>query len=143
VLSSPRRRWMWQPSRLLSWGPSRVVFSSHEQWPPNVGTCLSGQVDPTEMGERICNANTRRQSHNISLPALWHSTWVFIGTRGTARPCQGHLDPQLPSLSLEYSHKGRLQRVIMAYFITDTAQPTLLTRGPATWAELYMGLSLS
>jgi hypothetical protein len=45
----------------------------------------------------------------IFLPALWHSTGVFIGTRGTARPCQGHLDPRLPSLSLKYSHEGRLQ----------------------------------
>jgi hypothetical protein len=29
----------------------------------------------------------------IFLSALWHSTRVFIGTRGTVRPCQGHLDP--------------------------------------------------
>jgi hypothetical protein len=31
---------------------------------------------------------------------------VFIGNRGTARPCQGQLGPQLPSLSLEYSLVG-------------------------------------
>jgi hypothetical protein len=27
VLPSPRRQWMGQPSNLLSWGPSQVVFS--------------------------------------------------------------------------------------------------------------------
>jgi hypothetical protein len=93
------------------------------------------------MGERVCNANTGCQSHN-DLPALWHGMGVFIGTRGAACPCKKHLDPRLPSLSSEYSHEGRLQRVITTYFITDMSQPTLLTRGPATWDELYMGLSL-
>jgi hypothetical protein len=69
---------------------------------------------------------------------LWHSTGVFIGNRGTARPCERHLDPQLPSLSPEYSLKRMLQRVITAYLITDSAQPTLptprLDAGPC-----YMG----
>jgi hypothetical protein len=74
----------------------------------------------------------------IFLSLLWHSTGVFICTRGTVRPFQGHLDPRLPSLSLEYSHEGRLQRVITTYFITDTAQPTLLTRGPDA-GPCYMG----
>jgi hypothetical protein len=37
-----------------------------------------------------------------SRPALWHNTGVFIGNRGTARPCQGQLGPQIPSLSPEY-----------------------------------------
>jgi hypothetical protein len=27
--------------------PSRVVFSSHERWAPNVGTCYQVQGDPT------------------------------------------------------------------------------------------------
>jgi hypothetical protein len=74
----------------------------------------------------------------FSPPALWHSTGVFIGNRGTARPCQGHLDPLLPSLSLEYSLEGRLQRVITTYFITDTAQPTLPTPRPDA-GPCYMG----
>jgi hypothetical protein len=51
---------------------------------------------------------TRGVKATIFLSALWHSTGVFIGTRGTVRPCQGHLDPRLPSLSPEYSPKGRL-----------------------------------
>jgi hypothetical protein len=86
----------------------------------------------------ICNANTGCQSYNISTSTLWHSTRVFIGTRGSARPCQGHLDPRLPSLSPEYSHEGRLHRVITIYFITDTTQPTLLTLGPDA-GPCYMG----
>ena len=103
-----------------------------------VGTCLLGQVDPTGNGERVCNANTGCQSHSNFLPAFWHSTGVFISTRGSVWPCQGHLCPRLPSLFPEYSHEGRLQRVITTYFIIDTAQPTLLTRGPDA-GPYYMG----
>jgi hypothetical protein len=87
---------------------------------------------------RICSTNTGCQRHKVFLPALWHSMRVFIGNRGTARPCQGHLDPQLPSLSLEYSLEGRLQRVITVYFITDMAQPTLPTCRPDA-RPCYMG----
>jgi hypothetical protein len=103
-------------------------------WNLSLRTCRSNG----KWGKRICNANTGCQSHNNFLPALWHSTVVFIGTRGTARPCQVHLDPRLPSLSLEYSHERRLQQVITTYFITDTAQPTLLTQGPDA-GPCYMG----
>jgi hypothetical protein len=54
----------------------------------------------------ISGSNTGCQSNNV-LPALWHSTRVFIGNRWTARSCQRHLGPQLPSLSPEYSLVGR------------------------------------
>jgi hypothetical protein len=67
---------------------------------------------------------TRGVKSHDNLHVLCHSTRVFIGTRGVACPCQRHLDPRLPGLSLECSHEGRLQPVIMVYFITDMAQPT-------------------
>jgi hypothetical protein len=51
-------------------------------------------------------AVTRGVKATMFLPALWHSTGVFKGNRGTARPCQGHLGPQLPSLSSKYSLGG-------------------------------------
>jgi hypothetical protein len=65
---------------------------------------------------------------------LWHSARVFIGNWGTARPYQGQLGPQLPSLSPEYSLTGVLQRVITTHFITDVAQPAQLTWRPADGA---------
>jgi hypothetical protein len=64
---------------------------------------------------------TRDVKSLVRLPVPRHSTRVFIGTRGVACPCQRHLDPQVPGLSLEYSHEGRLQTVITVNFITDTA----------------------
>jgi hypothetical protein len=51
---------------------------------------------------------TRDVKSHVNLPVLGHSTGVFIGTRGVAYPCQRHLDPRVPGLSPEYSHKGRL-----------------------------------
>jgi hypothetical protein len=65
------------------------------------------------VGKRICRTNTGCQSHNVFSLALWHSTGVFIGNRGTARPCQGHLDHQLPSLSPEIFPRG----VIVSHYI--------------------------
>jgi hypothetical protein len=62
------------------------------------------------------------KSH-VNLPVLGHNTGVFIGTQGVAYPCQRHLDPRVPDLSLEYSHEG-VQTVITVYFITDTTQFT-------------------
>jgi hypothetical protein len=84
---------------------------------------------------------TRGVKSHDNLSVLWHSTGVFIGTRGAACPCQRHLDPQVPGLSLEYSHEWRLQPVITIYFITDTAQPTHAHARPnicgpnCTWAS--------
>ena len=74
---------------------------------------------------------TRDVKSHVNLPVLWHSTGVFIGTRGVACPCQRHLDPRVPGLSLEYSHEGGLQPVITVYFIIDTAQPTCAHAGPS------------
>jgi hypothetical protein len=71
-----------------------------------VGTCLSGHLDPMGNGERGFVALTRGVKATTFLSAVWHSMGVFIGNRGTARPCQGHLGPQLPSLSPEYSLTG-------------------------------------
>jgi hypothetical protein len=68
-----------------------------------------------------------------------HSTWVFIGTRGAACPCQRHLDPRVPGLSLEYSHEGRLQTVITVNFITDTALITLVHAGPISMGRITHG----
>ena len=62
---------------------------------------------------------TRDVKSLVCLPVPRHSTRVFIGTRGVACPCQRHLDPQVPGLSLEYSHEGRLQTVITVNFITE------------------------
>jgi hypothetical protein len=81
---------------------------------------------------------TRDVKSHVHLPVLGHNTWVFIGTRGVAYPCQRHLDPRVPGLSPEYFHEGRLQTVITVYFIIDTTQ---FTHAPALWAEPYMGLS--
>jgi hypothetical protein len=73
-----------------------------------VGTCLPGQVDP--MGKRkVCLQSLARNAKSFVYPPVpGHCTGVFIGTRGAACPCQRCLDPQVPGLSLEYSHRGRL-----------------------------------
>jgi hypothetical protein len=65
----------------------------------------------------------------VSLSMPGHSTGVFIGTRGTACPCQRHLDPRVPGLSPEYSHEGRLQTVITVNFIKDMAPNHTFPRG--------------
>jgi hypothetical protein len=85
---------------------------------------------------------TRDVKSHVNLPVLGHSTRVFIGTRGVAYPYQRHLDHQVPGLSPEYFHKGRLQTVITIYFITDTTQFTHAHAGPSFVGRTYMGLSL-
>jgi hypothetical protein len=74
---------------------------------------------------------TRGVKSHDNLLVLWHSTGLFIGTRGVVCPYKKHLDPRLPGLSPEYSHEVRLQPVITVYFITDTAQPTHAHTGPS------------
>jgi hypothetical protein len=49
---------------------------------------------------------------SVNLASQGHCTGVFIGTRVSNVPRQGRLCPQVPVLSPEYSHKGRLQTVI-------------------------------
>jgi hypothetical protein len=86
--------------------------------------------------------NTGCQGNRI-LSLLWHSMGVFIGNRGTTHPCQGQLGPQLPSLSPENSLIRGLQCVIIAYFITDAAQPALpawhLRAGPYDMGPIAHG----
>jgi hypothetical protein len=74
---------------------------------------------------------------DLSVPG--HSTGVFIGTRGAACPCQRHLDPRVPGLSLEYSHEGRLQTVITIDFITYTALITHIHAGPNSMGRTAHG----
>jgi hypothetical protein len=74
---------------------------------------------------------TRDVKSHVNLPVLGHSTGVFIGTQGTAYPCQRHLDPRVPGLSLEYSHVGRFPTVITVYFITYVTQFTHGHAGPS------------
>jgi hypothetical protein len=75
---------------------------------------------------------TRDVKSHVNPPVHGHSTRVFIGTRGAAYPCQRHLGPRLPGLSLEYSHEGRLQTFITVNFITDTTQLTHAHAGPSS-----------
>jgi hypothetical protein len=82
------------------------------------------------IGKGVCNANTGCRKPRQSSRAL-AQYGVFIGTRGVACPCQRHLDPRVPGLSLEYSHEGELQPVITVYFIIDMAQPTCAHAGPS------------
>jgi hypothetical protein len=42
---------------------------------------------------------------SLCLSTVWG---VFIGTRWVAYPCQKHLDPRVPDLSPEYSHKMKV-----------------------------------
>jgi hypothetical protein len=82
---------------------------------------------------------TRDVKSHVNLPVLGHSTRVFIGTRGIAYPYQKHLDPRVPGLFPEYFNEGRLQTVIMVYFITDTVCPhgAQLCKPNHTWASLH------
>jgi hypothetical protein len=53
--------------------------------------------------------------------------------------CQRHLDPRVPGLSLEYSHKWRLQTVITINFITDTDLITPVHAGPISMGRIAHG----
>jgi hypothetical protein len=85
---------------------------------------------------------TRDVKSLVRLPVPRHSTRVLIGTRGAACPCQRHLDPQVPGLSPEYSHEGRLQTVITVNFITDTALIAHSHVGPNSVGQTVHGLLL-
>jgi hypothetical protein len=54
-------------------------------------------------------------------------------------PCQRRLDPLVPGLSPEYSLEGRLQIVIKANLITDTALIALVLVGPITMGRIIHG----
>jgi hypothetical protein len=82
---------------------------------------------------------TRYTKSFVNLHVPGHSTGVFIGARESACPCQRHLDPRVPGLSLEYSHEGRLQTVITVNFITDTALITYVHAGPNSMGQIAHG----
>jgi hypothetical protein len=90
-------------------------------------------------------AVTRGVKATMFLPALWHSTGVFKGNRGTARPCQGHLGPQLPSLSSKYSLGGgggynrSLRHTLLQTRPNPLCPHGVRGRAPTTWAELHTG----
>jgi hypothetical protein len=82
---------------------------------------------------------TRDVKSHVNLPVLGHSIEVLIRTRGVAYPYQRHLDPRVPGLSTEYSHKGRLQIVVTVKFITDTAQFMHAHVGPSFVGQTVHG----
>jgi hypothetical protein len=69
---------------------------------------------------------------SVNLASQGHCTGVFIGTRVSTVLWQGRLCPRVPRLSSEYSHKGRLQTVIIEKAITDEARNMLIRAGPVT-----------
>jgi hypothetical protein len=104
-----------------------------------VGTCLPGQVDPTGKWKECLQSLARNAKSFVNLLAYGHYTGVFIGTRGTARPCQRCLDPRVSGLSPEYSHEGRLQIVIKVNPITGTTLIALVLVGPITMGRITHG----
>jgi hypothetical protein len=76
---------------------------------------------------------------SVNLASQGHCTGVFIGTRVSTVPWQGRLCPQVPGLSSEYSHKGRLQTVITEKAITDEAHNMLIRAGPVTVGRIPHG----
>jgi hypothetical protein len=84
---------------------------------------------------------TQDVKSHINLPVLGHNTGVFIGARGDTCPCQRHLDPRVPSLSPEYSHKGGYRQSLQYTLLQEQPNSHMSMRGPALWAEPYMGLS--
>jgi hypothetical protein len=77
-------------------------------------------------------SSTGNGNSSINLASQGHCARVFIGTRVTTVLWQGRLCPQVPGLSLEYSHKRRLQTVIIEKAITDAARNMLIRAGPVT-----------
>jgi hypothetical protein len=88
----------------------------------------------------VCLQSLARNAKSfINLLVYGHCTVVFIGTRGTACPCQRRLDPRVPGLSPEYSPEGRLQIVIKVNLITDTTLIALVLVGPITMGRVTHG----
>jgi hypothetical protein len=75
----------------------------------------------------------------VNIPVYGHCTGVFIGTRGAICPCQRCFDPQVPGLSPEYSHEGRLEIVIKVNLITDMALIALVLARPITMGRITHG----
>jgi hypothetical protein len=106
----------------------------------SVGTFSPGQVDPTGKWKECKQRLTWDGNCSINLASQGHCTGVFIGTRVSNVPRQGHLCPRVPRLSPEYSHKGRLQTIITEKLLQMRPVTCLSTRGPLQWAEFRVGL---
>jgi hypothetical protein len=59
--------------------PSRVVFSSHERWAPNVGTCSQLQGDPTGVSSDVNRVLAQDGKSSVNLASQGHCAGVFIG----------------------------------------------------------------
>jgi hypothetical protein len=105
-----------------------------------VGACSPGQADPTGKWKECKQSLTRDDNCSVNLASQEHYTGVFIGTRAANVPRQGRLCPRVPGLSLEYSHKRRLQAVITEKLLQIRLVTRLFTRGPLQWAEFHVGL---
>jgi hypothetical protein len=84
--------------------------------------------------------STGNSNSSVHLASQGHCTGVFIGTRVSNVPRQGRLCPRVPGLSLEYSHKERLQTVITEKLLQMRPITCLSARarysGPnPTWAS--------
>jgi hypothetical protein len=130
---------MGQPSNLLSWGPSRVIFRSTNGRRQMLEPAFLGKLIQRGSGKRVCKVQHGMPKASLISSVPGHCTRVFIGTRGAACPCQRRLDPRVPGLSPEYSHEGRLQIVIKVNLITDTTLITLVLAGPITMGRITHG----
>jgi hypothetical protein len=106
----------------------------------SVGTCSPGQVDPTGKWKECKQSLMWDGKWSINLASQENCTGVFIGTRASNVPRQGRLCPRVPGLSLEYSHKGRLQTVVIEKLLQMRPVTCLSTRGPLQWADFHVGL---
>jgi hypothetical protein len=101
---------------------------------------LLGKLIQQGSGENANKVYLRDSDCSVNLASQGHYTGVFIGTRVSIVPRQGRLCPRVPELSLEYSHKGRLQTVITEKLLQMRPVICLPTRGLLQWAEFHVGL---
>jgi hypothetical protein len=104
-----------------------------------VGTSFSGHVDPMGKWRECLQSSTGNGNSSVNLASQGHCTGVFIGTRVTTVLWQGRLCPQALGLSPEYSHKRRLQTVIIEKAITDATRNMLIRAGPVTVGQIPHG----
>jgi hypothetical protein len=79
-------------------------------------------VNPTGEWRECLQSSTGNDCSSVNPASQGHCTGVFIGTRVPTVLWYGRLCPQVPGLSPEYSHMGRLQIVITEKAITDEAR---------------------
>jgi hypothetical protein len=105
-----------------------------------VGTGSGEPVNPTGGWRECLQGSTGNSNRYVHLASQGHCTGVFIGTRVSNVPRQGHLCPRVLELSSEYSHKERLQTVITEKLLQMRPVTCLSARGPLQWAKSYVGL---